>query len=345
MALTVALSLALALAPSPSAAMRPLELPMPPPTAFPVSAPPAIDAISWMAWSVATDAEIGSLNPDRQHPQASITKLLTAILTVENADMSDAVTIDSIAGTTPIGYIGQPAVQTGEVWTVQQLLDDIMVQSDNRAAVALAGHVAGSVDAFVDLMNGRAAEIGMTNTVFANPHGLDAPGQVSTARDLIRLGVEALRHPGVMDSARITRITFALANRTLTVTATNRDVGIYPGFTGLKTGDTANAGQVLLSYTHTARGGIVAVVLGSTNRRAATRQLVAWATEALGPRDYFLAPAVDTDLEESFPAWYRTRLRAAGPLAAGGAGGRSPLTEDVTARLRELLPSLLGGSP
>jgi serine-type D-Ala-D-Ala carboxypeptidase (penicillin-binding protein 5/6) len=344
MAIALALALAFALAPSQSA-MRPLDLPMPPPVTFPASPPPTLDATAWMAWSVAEDAEIGSHNPDRQLPQASITKLLTAILTVENSALTDTVTIDSIAGSTPIGYIGQPAIQTGEVWTVQQLLDDIMVQSDNRAAVALAGHVAGSVLAFVDVMNDRAAEIGMTNTVFVNPHGLDAPGQVSTARDLIRLGLEALRHPDVMLSARITQITFALANRTLTVSATNRDVGIYPGYAGLKTGDTGNAGQVLLSYTETARGGIVAVVLGSTNRRAATRQLIAWATQALGPRDYFMAPAIDTELEESFPSWYRTRLRAAGPLPAAGTGGGTPLTDDVTARLRELLPSLLGGSP
>jgi serine-type D-Ala-D-Ala carboxypeptidase (penicillin-binding protein 5/6) len=345
MSLTVALSLALVLAPS--AAIRPVDLPMPPPAAFPAVAPPTVDATAWMAWSVATDAEIGSVNPDRQLPQASITKLLTAILTAENAELTDAVTIDSVSASTPVGYIGQPAVALGEVWLVRQLFENIMVQSDNRSATALAIHVAGSVPAFVDLMNGRAAQLGMTNTAFVNPHGLDAAGQVSTARDLIRLGREALRHPEVLDAARIIQVTFTVPGRQVPVTATNRDLGIYPGYLGLKTGDTASAGQVLLSYTQTARGGIVAVVLGSTNRRAATRQVVEWASHALGPRDYFLTAAVDTDLEESFPSWYRTRLRAVGPLSgADGSEGRgTPLTDDITDRLRELLPGVLGGAP
>lgn len=347
MPLIAALSLGLSLVPGPTASLRPPDLPMPPPGAFPVQAPPSVDAAAWMAWSVVEDAEIGSLHPDRVLPQASITKLMTAILAVEHSALTEPVTIGPTAASTPIGFIGQPAVRLGEVWLVGQLLENIMVQSGNDAAAALAEHVAGSIPAFVALMNRRADEIGMTSTVFVNPHGLDADGQMSTARDLVRLGLEALNHPDVMAAARIKHVTFSIGARRIPVTATNRDIGVYPGLLGLKTGDTLSAGQVLLSYTETARGGIVAVVLGSTNRRAATREIVTWASGALGPRDYFFAPAVSDDLVAAFPAWYQTRLRAAGTLPTGDPRGatRTPLVRDLEDRFRELLPGLLGGSP
>jgi serine-type D-Ala-D-Ala carboxypeptidase (penicillin-binding protein 5/6) len=330
---------------APVASMRPMHLPMPPVVAFPAPPPPPVDAVAWLVYSIAEDAVIAAVNADRQLPQASITKLMTAILAVENADLSERVTISSTAGSTPIGFIGQPAAQAGEVWTVGELLEDIMVQSDNRAATALAEHVSGSADAFVGLMNSRAAELGMTSTVFRNPHGLDADGQVSTAHDLLLLGIEALRHPDVLRAARVKQVTFSAGGRRMPVTATNRDLGVYPGYFGLKTGDTARAGQVLLSYAETPRGGLLAVVLGSTNRRLATRDVITWGTRAYGPRDYALAAALATPAGESLPDWYRARLAGAGTLPSGDPtpGGSTPLTRDLDHRFRELLPELLGG--
>jgi D-alanyl-D-alanine carboxypeptidase len=343
----VALSLVLSLGmPAPVAAPRPAPLPMPPISSFPVRPPPAVDAVAWMAWSVDADSEIGSANADRRLAPASITKLLTAILTVEHAQLADEVVISVRAASTPLGYIGQPALRSGEVWNVGGLLENIMVQSGNDAAVALGERVSGSLEAFIELMNRRAGELGMTDTVFVNPHGLDAEGQLSTARDLIRLGMEGLRHPAVTEAARIKQITFLVGNRRIPVTATNRDLGVYPGYLGLKTGDTASAGQVLLSYLETPRGGILAVVLGSTNRRQATRDVVAWASTARGPRDHFYGMAAATDAVDILPSWYRMRIQAAGELPVIQSRGvaSTPLLDDVHRRLRELLPDLLGGS-
>lgn len=330
---------------APMASMRPMHLPIPPAVAFPAPPPPPIDAGAWLVYSITEDAVIGSVNANRALPQASITKLMTAILAVENADLRERVTISDTAGSTPIGFIGQPAAQAGEVWTVGELLENIMVQSDNRAAAALAEHVAGSVDSFVQMMNSRAAELGMTSTVFNNPHGLDADGQVSTANDLLLLGREALRHPEVLRAARVKQVTFSIGNRRMSVTATNRDLGVYPGYFGLKTGDTALAGQVLLSYAETSRGGLLAVVLGSTNRRLATRDVITWGARAYGPRDYALAAALATPAGESLPAWYQIRLAGAGTLPSGDPtpGTSTPLTADLQQRFRELLPELLGG--
>lgn len=323
-----------------------LQTPMPPPGAFPVQPPPTVDARAWMAWSVAADAEIGSLNPDQRLAFASITKLLTAIIVTENSELTEASVISGAAAATPIGYVGQPAIRQGETWSVGQLLEMMMVQSSNDAAVALAEHVAGTTTAFVALMNERAQSIGMVGSQFQNPNGLDAVDHHSTARDLVHLGMEALLHPEVMDVVRVKQVTFRVGGRELAITATNRDLGVYPGFLGLRTGDTLTAGQTLLAYVEAPGGDIIAVILGSTNRRAASREILAWAARALGPADYLLATAAHSQAGDELPGWYRTRLAAAAallPLGEPDASRTSPLRLDLQARLSELLPDVLGG--
>jgi D-alanyl-D-alanine carboxypeptidase (penicillin-binding protein 5/6) len=343
MPLLSAVALAVTLGVSPS--MRPTDLPMPPVADFPVSPPPSIDAASWMVWSVESDAELGSKDPDTPRPPASITKLMTAILVVENVSLDNVVTISAEAAATPIGFVGQPEIIQGEQWTVRDLLANIMVQSGNDAAVALAEHVAGSVDAFVAMMNAKAAELGMANATFMTPNGLDTTGHEMSARDLIILGRAALQYPEILRMARIKFVVFDVGGRHIEVEATNRLLGVFPGFFGLKTGDTLNAGQTLLAYDVAQHGRLLSVVLGSSGRRIATQDLLSWARTALGPKDYFLAPLVGTDQEVSLPDWYLTWLRAAGPLPTGDPTHppRTPLSASIDAALRHLLPALLGG--
>ncbi len=211
--------------------------------------------------------------------------------------------------------------------------------------MALAEAVAGDVAAFVELMNTRAAELGMDSTTFVNPNGLDASEHLSSARDLIKLGVAALEHGDVLRVARIKHIQLEAETRVLEIDATNRLLGVYPGYLGLKTGDTIAAGQVLLSYTETQHDRIIAVVLGSGGRRIATRELVTWAATWGGPRDQFFAAALGTDTATLFPEWYQHRLGAVLPLPMPGDAGpvRTPLHDDLEARFGELLPALLGG--
>ena len=103
----------------------------------------------------------------------------------------------------------------------------------------------------------------------------------------------------------------------------------------------------MLSYTKTQHERIIAVVLGSSDRRAATREIVAWAMTTLGPRDQFFALVAGSDLALGFPEWYQPRLEAAGDLATGNPvpPERTALTDDLAQRFRELLPELLGGDP
>jgi len=343
MPLLSALLLSMTLGVSPG--LRVVDLPPLPIVDFPSEDLPAIDAASWMVWSVENDAELGSFDPDTPRAPASITKLMTAILTMDGAALTEEVAISANAAATPVGFVGQPEVLQGEVWSVRDLLANILVQSGNDAAVALAEHVAGSVDAFVEMMNARAASLGMTATTFRTPNGLDTVGHQMSARDIIIMGKESLKYPEILRMARIRHITFDAGDRRIDVDSTNRDLGQFPGLFGLKTGDTASAGQTLLAYDVGQHGSLLAVVLGSSNRRTATEELLAWARTALGPKDYFLAPTVGTDLELLFPDWYVTWLKAAGPLPTGDptVPASTPLLDAVNAGLSTLLPSLLGG--
>ena len=341
-----ALLLTLALgAPGSQPGLRPLPLPPPPLLAFPAPEAPPISARSWMVYSVDHEAAIGSKDPDLLMPPASITKLMTAVLAEKALDLGTTITISAVADATPIGFTGQPDVRQGEMWLARDLLANVMVQSGNDASTAVAEAVSGTVEQFVELMNATAVELGMTNTTFRNPHGLDNAEHLSTARDLIAMGRYALDFPVTLRLARTKHVTFNIAGRILEVDATDRDLGVFPGLLGLKTGDTANAGQVLLSYTVTQHDQLLAVVLGTPDRRATTRALLAWAMGALGPRDHFFGMAAGTDLALSFPDWYQPRLDAAGVLAPGTPTlpERTPLTDDLQQRFRELLPQLLGG--
>lgn len=315
--------------------------------AFPAPDAPEIAARSWIAYSMDTGATLASRQPDSRVAPASITKVMTAILAVEHLPLDRPLTVSSRAGSTPIGYVGQVDVQAGQTWTVSELLAIIMVGSGNRASSVLAEGVSGSIEAFATLMNARAAELGMADTEFFNPHGLDAAGHLTTATDMIALGKAAIEHPRVLEYARIKAVTLSGNGRTLPLESTNRDLGVYPGLAGIKTGDTANAGQTLLSYTETQHDRILAVVLGSPNRRQATRDLVAWASTTLGPRDIFFAPVVGTPFAAAFTDAYLVRLSAAGGLDLAheipDTPIRTPLTDDLQARFAELLPAVLGG--
>ncbi|NQV07568.1 D-alanyl-D-alanine carboxypeptidase, partial [bacterium] len=163
---SVSLLLALAF-PGAGAVMQPPNLPPPPIVAMPTEAPPRLDAASWMLWSVERDAELWSGNPDQVRAPASVTKVMTALLVVERGDLNDYTTVSAIADQTPIGFAGQPEVVAGETWRVGDLFDFLVVKSGNDVAATLAEYVAGSEKAFADLMNQRAAELGMTNTHFA----------------------------------------------------------------------------------------------------------------------------------------------------------------------------------
>lgn len=194
---------------------------------------------------------------------ASTTKLMTALLTIENTGPDEEVVISRRAEQTNFKQIG---LVTGQTWTVGELLEGLVVVSANDAAVALAEYVSGDVETFVDAMNDRATELGLANTSYSNPHGFDAPDQYTTARDLLHLSREAMRHPEFAALAATPSVTVQpVAGRERQWESTNELLTTVPGVIGVKTGKTRGAGEVLVSAAERDGRRIYAVVMGATN--------------------------------------------------------------------------------
>ncbi|MDO4982383.1 MAG: D-alanyl-D-alanine carboxypeptidase family protein [Eubacteriales bacterium] len=193
-------------------------------------------------------------NADLRVPIASTTKLMTAVVVIENCDMDEIVTIDSEC----CGIEGSSMyLEAGQELTTEELLKGLLLVSGNDAAAALAKHTAGSVDAFAELMNRKAAELGMDDTHFTNPHGLNDPMHYSTARDMARLMEYCLQNS-------IFREINALKSCTvngLTLINHNKLLLMCRGCTGGKTGFTEAAGRCLVSSCERNGAELVCVTL------------------------------------------------------------------------------------
>jgi D-alanyl-D-alanine carboxypeptidase len=199
-------------------------------------------------------------NADEKVPIASITKLMTVLVTLEHAKLGDVVTVERQAA-----EVGESSIylRRGEQLTVRELIEASLIQSANDAAVALAQYVGnGNVAAFVAMMNEKAHQLGLTETHFANPDGLDTAGHYSSARDVTRLA-EILMHDPFVRSVvrmRVARITGRVLHTWNDLLAT------FPGLIGVKTGHTGAAGW---SEVAAARGRgvtIYATLLGESSR-------------------------------------------------------------------------------
>ena len=203
-------------------------------------------------------------NADQQMPIASITKVMTLLLTFE-AVHNGQLTMDTPVPVSEHAYHmggSQIWLEPGEQFTLDEMIKAICVSSANDAAVAVAELVGGSEQSFVQSMNARAAELGMTNTVFHNACGLDAEGHLSTARDVAVMSRYILNTcPEVLHYTSIW--TDTLRGGATQLVNTNKLLRRYNGITGLKTGTTSGAG-VCISASATRDGlTLIAVVLGS----------------------------------------------------------------------------------
>lgn len=200
--------------------------------------------------AVVMDADSGRLlyaqNPDKRLANASTTKIMTALLTLEQPDQDRYFTVDSdaiqVEGTTM-------GLQPGDSVTLHQLAAGMLLPSGNDAANAVAVEIAGSEEAFVRLMNQRAAELGLENTQYRNPSGLDAEGHYSSARDLAALAAHALENEDFEDIVSKQEIRMAFGNPPYnrSLYTTNKLLERYPYAIGVKTGYTDDAGLCLVT--------------------------------------------------------------------------------------------------
>ena len=216
-------------------------------------------------------------NADQQMPPASITKIMTLLLTFEALDAGTLSEDQMVTCSEYAASMGgtQIWLEPGEEMALSDIITATAVNSANDCAMVLAETVAGSEEAFVAMMNEKAAALGMTGTHFENPTGLDADGHLSTARDIAIMSAELLKHEGVTEYTTIWMD--SLRNGETGLVNTNKLVRYYTGCTGLKTGTTDGAGSCL-SATATRDGvSLIAVSMGSetsNDRFASCRTLL-----------------------------------------------------------------------
>lgn len=255
--------------------------------------------------AIVVNASDGSVlfedNPDAIGYPASVLKLMTLLLVLERVDAGTLRLSDRVRVSAEASRMGgsQVYLKEGEMFTIDELLDALMIQSANDAAVALAQHVAGSREAFVRLMNQRAQELGMTRTRFISEHGLPPSDgktpDVTTARDLARLGVELAKHPKVFRYTSIKergfrRESFIMRNH-------NRLLGEVDGVDGFKTGYFRAAGYSILATAQRNGVRVIAAVLGSENRLTRdqkARELLALGFDRIPPPPPAPVPPVET---------------------------------------------------
>jgi len=217
------------------------------------------------------DAETGEIlwqrNLDLRCYPASLTKIMTAVLVLERGNLEDWVTVPKEAAFTGESSM---ALKEGERVQLKDLLNAILVRSANDACVAAAIHLAGSVEKFVEWMNEKAKELGMTNTRFVNPHGLHHPQHFTTARDLLTLTRYALQNPTFRNIVSQREIIIAPTNKSALRRYRNRNklLELYPGCDGVKTGYTIPAGKCLVASATRNGWQLIAIVLGSQDHFA-----------------------------------------------------------------------------
>ena len=218
----------------------------------------AISAQRALVLDAVTGRVLYEKNADQQALIASTTKIMTALIVCEQCNVLDRMRIPKEA----VGIEGSSMyLQEGEVLTIQELLYGLMLSSGNDAAVALAIYCGGTVSGFAELMNDKAHTLGLQNTHFENPNGLDSPGHYSTARDLAVLSAYAMENPIFYKTVSAKNVT--VGNRSLR--NHNKLLWQLAGADGVKTGFTKAAGRILVSSATRDGRRLICVTLNDPN--------------------------------------------------------------------------------
>ncbi len=213
-------------------------------------------------------------NANQKRPMASLTKLMTAIIFVENCRMNEIIQIDKNAcyiGGSEVGLVPNTQI------SAKDLLTGMLLPSGNDAATQIAIHIAGSTENFAKMMNIRAKELGLTNTKFVTPHGLDNEDHYSTAYEMALISKYARNYKEIRDIVQTKYATITINNNQKQLKNTNALLFDYPYTTGMKTGFTDDAGRCLSASASKDNLNLIAVVLGSESsqiRFSETKQIL-----------------------------------------------------------------------
>lgn len=230
---------------------------------FSLRASAAVSPVSVSARSaIVIEADSGRVvfekDADTRRPMASTTKIMTALVALEAGDTARQV---SVAGEA-VGVEGSSVyLQTGDRLSLDDLVWALMLESANDAAAAIAIEVGGTVEGFAAMMNEKAAELGLENTHFTNPHGLDNEQHFTTARDLAKLAAHALSDPRFREIVSTYRHSISVGDDTRFLLNHNKLLKLYDGAIGVKTGYTRRSGRCLVSAAERNGVRLVAVTL------------------------------------------------------------------------------------
>lgn len=240
-------------------------------TASNVSELPKTNSRRYIVYDRISKSMIIGKNEDVKSAMASTTKIMTSIVILEKADLDEMVTVSAKAGGTGGSRLG---LKKGDKASVKNLLYGLMLRSGNDAAVALAEHVGGSVKGFAELMNEKASELGLTNTHFVTPHGLDDANHYTTALELAKLTDYAMNNETFSKIVGTKSITIYINNQPRQINNTNELLGALNGVVGVKTGFTNNAGRCLVTETKRNNMDIITIVLGADTKKDRTKDSV-----------------------------------------------------------------------
>ena len=246
------------------------------PAKDPLFISPIIDAKSVISIDLNSGEILFEKNLHSRRAIASITKLMTVLIILEENNLNETATVSANAASVEGSQMN---LRQNEEITIKNLIYGALVHSANDAAITLAEHNAGSVNAFVEKMNEHALELGLVNTHFATPHGLDHPNNYSSAYDVAKLGKYIYQYPFVKEAAQIEAIEVQSIDEKYKhkLKSTNDLLNSFINFKGLKTGRTDAAGLCLISVAENEnKNEIITVVLGSPARFRETKILAEW---------------------------------------------------------------------
>lgn len=232
-----------------------------------ISEIPTINSRAYVVIDRKSNTILLGKNENQKKKMASTTKIMTALVVIENCNLSDIVEVSKKAASTGGSRLG---LKTGDKITVYDLLYGLMMRSGNDAAVSLAEHVAGSISGFAELMNQKALELGLSSTHFVTPHGLDEDEHYTTAYELAILANHAMNNEIFAKIVGTKNYTITINSYPKVLTNTNELLGVLNGVYGIKTGFTNGANRCLVTCCKRGDMDIICVVLGADTKKYRT---------------------------------------------------------------------------
>ena len=232
---------------------------------------PKINSRSAVVYDRKSKKVIWGKKENERRPMASTTKIMTAIVVLENANLDDTVIVSKKAAGTGGSRLG---LKTGDKITINNLLYGLLLVSGNDAAVALAEHVSGSVESFAEKMNQKAEEMNLEDTHFIVPHGLDMENHYTTALELAEMADYAMNNKKFAEIVATKVKTINISGRSKSLINTNELLGNLEGVNGVKTGFTNGANRCLVTSVNRDGMNIITVVLGADTKKDRTNDSV-----------------------------------------------------------------------